>query len=310
MTDKYLLNHIKDLENELNDLKQKEIKLQKIVLNLKKLCQPILNVNLMSRDINTKIGKYLNTLINNLDVDNHSTLFHDNGYIQKEKFFELVQKFDFKENLLFIFKLKDSNELEFVSSFIESKFATFLFIDVNKVVGIIKKKDLKEFEKTKFIPFFKDGKYEELKFFVIFFEVQMLDNLAYKKASNLFDRFYLKPSMNDKSFVHYSLNEDKIIDFELIEKEKIKKEFAYINELKYPEIETLIRKEIKNSRFILALLDRIDNEIKEIKNSKGTIIVVKRILSFIHKYQLDKQIQQMTELISQELEKENFIQGK
>jgi hypothetical protein len=175
------------------------------------------------------------------------------------------------------------------------------------VIGIIDKNRLKEFENTKFIPCFQNGKYEELQFFVMFFELQKLGKMEFKKANNIFDRFYLKPSMSDKSYVHYSLIENKIIDFELVEKEKIKKEYAYINELKYPEIENLIRKEIRNSKFVLALLDRIDTEIKEIKASKGTIIVVKRILSFIHKYQLDPQIQEMSNLINQELDREEFI---
>ena len=300
--EKHLLKHIKTLEDELKHLKQKEEKLQKVALNLKKLCQPILNIKIVNQDVNTKIIKYLNTMINNLDTKHKDSLYHDNGYLQKEKFFDLTNKLEFGEYLFFIFKLRSSNEIEFASSFIESKFTSFMFVDVTKIVGVIKKKDLKEFESIKFIPFF-DGKYEELKFFVIFFEMDNLNENSYKKASNLFDRFYLKPSMAEKSYVHYSLTDDKIIDFEVIEKEKIKKEFSYINELKYPEIETLIRKEIRNPKFVLALLDRIDTELNDIKNSKGTIIVVKRILSFIHKYQLDPQIEQMSKLISQELDK-------
>ncbi len=306
MNNRYLLNHIKELEDKLNKLTQKEEKLQKISLNLKKLCQPIINVNLISKEVKEKVSKYINSLINNLTIEKIDTLYNKNGYLNKRKFFELIESVDFSDKLLFVLKLKNSNEVGFASSFIESKFTPFLYLDLNKIIGIIDKSQLKEFEKTKFIPFFKD-KYEELKFFVIFFEIDKFDEIIFKKAINIFDRFYLKPSMSEKSFIHYSLIENKIIDFELIEKEKIKKEFAYINELKYPEIENLIRKEIRNSKFVLALLDRIDNEIKEIKNSKGTIIVVKRILSFIHKYQLDSKIQEMTELISQELDREETI---
>ena len=69
----------------------------------------------------------------------------------------------------------------------------------------------------------------------------------------------------------------------------------------------MTRKQIKDIKFVLALLDRIDNEIKDIKKSKGTIIVVKRILSFIYRHQLDKQIQEMTNLLSQELEREEYL---
>ena len=308
MNNRYLLNHIKELEDKLNKIEQKEQKLQKISLNLKKLCQPIINVNLISKEVKEKISKYINSLINNLSIDKIERLYNEKGYLNKNKFFELIETVDFSDKLLFILKLKNSNEVEFASSFIETKFTPFVYVELNKIIGIVDKSQLKEFENTKFIPFFK-SKYEELKFFVIFFEIKEFSETDFKKAINIFDRFYLKPSMNEKSFVHYSLVENKIIDFELVEKEKIKKEFAYINELKYPEIETLIRKEIKNSKFVLALLDRIDTEIIDIKRSKGTIIVVKRILSFIHKYQLDPKIQEMTELISQELDREETIKA-
>jgi len=306
MNDRYLLSHIQKLENKLKEIEQKEEKLKKISLNLKKMCQSILDVNIIAGDKKLKINKYINSLISNLEIEQINK-FYNGRYLDKKVFFEIASKLDMQKHLFFIFRLRDSKEIEFASSFIDSKFTPYLFIDINKIVGIIQRDKLKEFENTKFIPFFKDGIYEELKFFVIFFEIDKIEPMNFQKAINLYDRFYLKPSMSDKNYVHYSLIEDKIIDFELIEKEKIKKEFAYISDLTYPEIENIIRKEIKNVRFILALLDRIDNELKEIKKSKGRSIVVKRILGFIHKFQLDEQIQEMCKLISQELEKEDYI---
>ena len=309
MKNRYLLNHIQNLEKKLKDIKEKEEKLQKITLNLKKMCQSILDVNVVNNDKKLKINKYINSLAANLEVENIS-LFYKDRHLNKQVFFEIISKLDMQKHLIFIFRLRDSKELEFAASFIESKFTPFLFIDVNKIVGVIDRENLKEFENTKLIPFFNNGEYKELKLFVMFFEVLTIDMNNFQKALNLFDRFFLKPSMSDKNYVHYSLIEDKIIDFELIEKEKIKKEFAYLNDLTYPEIESLIRKEIKNIRFVLALLDRIDNELKEIKKSKGKSIVVKRILAFINRFQLDEQIQEMCRLISLELDKEEYIKIK
>jgi hypothetical protein len=75
--------------------------------------------------------------------------------------------------------------------------------------------------------------------------------------------------------------------------------------MKYPELDLKLRKEIKNIKFLLILLDRIDNELEEIKKSKGTILVVRRILSFIHKNQLDKDIQKLSELLMKELQSES-----
>jgi len=308
--EKYLLNHIKNLENKLLELQEKEEKLKKIVNNLKKLSNPLLEISAINKDIKEKIMKFHNTLNSNLGIEVEKKIFSNDGYLDKNIFFEIMEYIDLKKNVFFIFKLKDSNSIDVASSFIENKFTPFISKDVNKIIGVISKEKLKEFENLKFIPCFRDNKYEELHFFVMFFEVEKFDENVYKKATNLYDRFALKPSMSGKSFVHYSLDDNKIIDFDLIEKEKIKKEYAYITELKYPEIENIIRKEIKNTKFVLALLDRIDNELKEIKKSKGTIIVVKRILSFIYKFQLDPEIQEMTKLISQELEREETINAK
>jgi len=309
MNNRYLLEHIQTLEKRLKEAQQKEEKLKKVALNIKKLCQSILDISSVNNDKKMKITKYINSLIGNLEIEEFETFYKDK-YLNRKVFFEIASKLDMTKHLIFIFRLRDSKELEFASSFIDSKFTPYFFIDINKIIGIIPKDKLKDFENTKFIPFFKEGIYNELHFFVIFFEMADTEVDNFQKALNLYDRFYLKPSMSDKHYVHYSLIEDKIIDFELIEKEKIKKEFAYVNDLTYPEIENLIRKEIKNIRFILALLDRIDTEIKEIKKSKGRSIVVKRILSFIHKHQLDEQIQEMCRLISQELEKEEYVTVK
>jgi len=308
--DKFLLNHIKEIELTLQKTKQKEEKLKKITQNLKTMCQSVLDVNNLNKDIKDKIIKYLNVLNTNLEVKDTGKIYNQKGFLDKNIFFEIIKKIDFKKNIFFIFRLRDSKEIEFGCSFIESKFTPYFVLNVNKVFGILEKDKLKEFEKTKFIPFFDGGKYQELEFFVVFFEVDDIDEIVVKKATNIFERFYLKPSFNDKSFVHYSLIENKIIDFEAIKKKEIKKQFGFIENLKYPELELMTRKEINNIKFLLALLDRIDTELKDIKNSKGTIIVVKRILSFIHKNQIDKQIQEMTELISQELDREETISPK
>ena len=43
--DRFLLNHIKELEKNLSEVKEKEDKLQKITNHLKKMCQSILDLN-------------------------------------------------------------------------------------------------------------------------------------------------------------------------------------------------------------------------------------------------------------------------
>ena len=54
--------------------------------------------------------------------------------------------------------------------------------------------------------------------------------------NNIFARFYLKPSFQEKRYVYFSLSENKIIDFEAVEKEKIKKEYSFDG---YPNLEVV-----------------------------------------------------------------------
>ena len=298
---KYLLEYIEKLENDILEFNEKESKLKKVVINLKKFCTPIIETNIINNSIKEKINKFLTVLYSNLEEKELNPIYKE-GCIRLKNFLDITQNFNFSKHYLFIFKLKNSNDINFAISFLKTKFTPLLSTDSNRIIGIITKETAKEFEKLKNIPYFQKSEYKDLNFFVTFFEIENLDETTLKRVTNIFDRFIIKPSFEEKHYVYYSLKFNKIIDFEAIEKEKVKKEYSFIEDMTYPQIEILVRKEIKNIKLILALLDRIDNELKEIKKSHGTIIVVKRILSFIHKNQLDKTIQEMVELLSKELE--------
>ena len=60
-----------------------------------------------------------------------------------------------------------------------------------------------------------------------------------------------------------------------------KSKFSYIYDEKYPNLEVMLKREIKNIPFILALLERIDEEIEQIKESKGIENIVNRMLNYI-----------------------------
>ena len=300
MINRYLLERVKELENTLKEIQEKENKLKKLSLNIRNSCNSILKITILDKSQKEKLEKNMAILSSNLGIENKNFIFNKDGVLYKEDFLKLVSS-DIEDKILFIFELRDSNEVEFAKSFILSKFTPFLTIDNKTIIGVIEKKKLKEFEETKFIPYFVK-EYKELKFFVVFFDIEELNFNILEKALRLFRRFYLKPSFSDKTFVHYSIKYNKIIDFEALQREKEKKEFGYLYDMKYPEIEQNIRKEIKNIPYLLVLLDRIDSEIETIKKSKGTIIVVKRILSFIYRNQMDDSIQEIINLIMKELE--------
>ena len=311
MNDKYLLEHIKELESYINELHIKEKRLKKVASNLKKLCKSVVDINVINQERKVHIIKSVNSLILNLDSQKEVEHFYNNKILlNKYVFLKLIEEMDIDRYILFIIRLKGDEDIEVASSFIASKFTPYIYLEYNRIIGVVKRDKIKELEATKFIPYFKDENYKELQFFLMFFETEKVDETELYRSINIFDRFYLKPSMNDKSFVHYSLIDNKIIDFEAKEKEQIKKEFAYLHELNYPEIELMLRKEIKNIKFIFALLDRIDTELKEIKKSKGRLIVVKRILLFIFRNQLDKDIQEMVKLLFEALDEEEYIKAK
>jgi len=303
MINKYLLDKVKELENRLKEVQEKESKLKKLSLSLKNNCSSILKVTILDKSQKEKIEKNMAILISNLGIEDKNFIFNKNGVLYKEDFINMLSSdSDIENKVLFVFELRNSDEVEFAKSFILSKFTPFLTIENKTIIGVIEKKKLKEFEETKFIPYFMNGEYKELKFFVVFFDIEEFNFKTLEKALGIFRRFYLKPSFSDKSFVHYSMKYNKIIDFEVLKREKQKREFSYLYEMKYPEIEQFIRKEIKNIPFLLVLLDKIDNDLNEIKKSKGTIIVVKRILSFINRNQMDSSIQEVVNLLWKELE--------
>jgi len=304
MINKYLLEKVQDLEEQIKEIKIKEDKLKKLSLNIRSNCLSILNITTIDKSQKEKIEKNMAILSSNLGVEHKDFIFNKDGVLYKDDFIKLVSP-NIKDKVLFVFELRDLNEIEFAKSFILSKFTPFLTIENQTIIGVIEKSILKEFEETKFVPYFANGEYKELNFFVVFFDTDSLNFNILEKAVRFFKRFYMKPSFKEKTFVHYSMKYNKIIDFEALKIAEQKKEFGYLYEMKYPEIEQRVRKEIKNIPFLLVLLDRIDSELNDIKKSKGTIIVVIRILSFIDRNQKDNSIQEIIAIITKELEEVN-----
>jgi hypothetical protein len=301
MLDNILLEKIKELEEILKTIQKKEEQLKKITLILEKNCNSILQVTTLNSSIKNRMKKNINTLLFNLGIKNKNYIFDDRGFLYKDLFINFLSK-DIKNRTLFIFKLKDSDEIDFAKSFIISKFTSFLTIDDDKIIGFLNKDKVKEFEKIKFIPYFVNGVYKEIEFFVVFFDIEEINSSILEKCLNIFKRFFLKPSLSEKSFVHYSLKENRIIDFDIIEIKKQKKQFDYLYDMKYPEIEQNLRKNIKNISYLLVLFDKIDSDLNEIKKSKGTILVVKRILNFIRRNQMENSIQEVVRILLKELD--------
>jgi hypothetical protein len=63
----------------------------------------------------------------------------------------------------------------------------------------------------------------------------------------------------------------------------------------------MLKKEIKNIPFVLALLERIDTEINEIKESKGIQNIVNRMLNYIELNLPEKGILEEVKFLRQRL---------
>ena len=303
MINKVLLKRILELEKKLREIETREAKTKKLVLTLKNGCEAIfrlINVNEMNKEKLRNI--FLNIIANLQSQSSKDYIFNEKGVLYKQAFMDLVKTDE--SNVLFIFKLRNSNDISFALTFIKSKFTPFITIEDDYIIGVIDRNKIKEFEEIKYIPYLADGEYKEIQFFVVFFETEELNFNILKRALDIFKRFFIKPSFEKKHYVHYSLIKNQIIDLELLEIEKEKKEYEFLYYMKYPEIEQTLRREVKNIAYIFALLDRIDSELEEIKKSKGTIIVVKRILNFIARNQMDNSIQEIVSILLEELERD------
>ena len=132
MINRYLLEKVKDLENKLKEITIKEDKLKKLSLNIRNSCSSILKITTIDKSQKEKLEKNIAILSSNLGVAHKDFIFNKDGVLYKDDFLKLVAP-DIKEKVLFIFELRDSNEVEFAKSFILSKFTPFLTID-NKTI--------------------------------------------------------------------------------------------------------------------------------------------------------------------------------
>jgi hypothetical protein len=126
------------------------------------------------------------------------------------------------------------------------------------------------------------------------------------KILPLIDELYNRPSLRKKHFIVYSLDKNKIVDFEIEESLKEKGKYAFVYDKTYPELESTLKREIKNIPFILALLERIDEELDEIKASRGIINVVNRILNYLELNVREEEILKIVKSLRETLKKYYF----
>jgi hypothetical protein len=278
-----LFNRIKFLENEIK-------KRQNLINELQKVCK-------IPENKKTAILKLFNEL-NNIDE-----FFFENGILTFRAFLKLLQ--ELKNGYLLIVDYENKNDLKtkYILSFFNKKFSSVFSTDNHYIYGIIYKYELKEIKNLNKIDYFNplNEEFDEIEIYKIVFEDERFNAEDLYKAKKIFSEYRLRPSFKNKHYIEYSLNRNKLIDFEKEKLNKEKQKYKFIYDETYPNLEIKLKKEINNIPFILALLERIDKEINEIKNSRGTINVVVRMLNYIDLHTGEKSLREIIQYLRKKL---------
>ncbi len=269
-----LLKRIKNLEEKLNMISKENEEAKNELLELYKQCK-------VSKDKKELFKKKLLKALNKIKSINEENFFDDN--ILKYKAFLDICKNLNKGYFVFIEADYSHDIQKFILGFLINKISPFFTIYENTVIGLVDEKQYENLKAIKIITYYNsdNAEFNDIDLYKIFFDTDDYNFLVLEKAKKIFQEFRLRPAYKNKHFIEYSLIKNKIIDFEREKLNKQKGKYAFIYEKTYPNLEIDLKREIKNLPFILALLERIDKEMNEIKKSKGTINVVNRMLNFI-----------------------------
>ena len=289
-----LFNKIKYLEKEIENIKEKNEIVAKNLRELFKECK-------VEKEKKDAFKQELIKNLNALKIDNVDLTF-TKGILNFSKFLEFLS--DSKDIYVVAIKLtSDEVKNKYIYSYFIKHFNPLFSIYNDILLGVIEKKDLDKVKRLNFIPFF-NPKTEEVSDIELFKIVFYVDEINFENINKLIKKFQElsnRPSFKNKHFIEYSLEKDRIVDFEQEEIQKNKEKYAFIYKEKYPDLEIKLKKEINNIPFLLALLERIDMELEEIKNSRGLMNVVNRILKFMEIKTNEKEIRNMVKSLKESL---------
>ncbi len=269
-----LLKRIKNLEEKLNVVSKENEEAKDELLELYKQCK-------VSKDKKDIFKKKLLQALNKIQTVKEENFFDDN--ILKYKAFLDICKNIHSGYLVLIEANYQADIQKFILGFLINKISPFFTINENIIIGLVDEAQYKNLKSIKLITYYNsyNTEFNDIDLYKIFFETDEYGFNVFEKAKRIFKEFRLRPAYKNKHFIEYSLSKDKIIDFEKEKLNRQKEKYAFVYEKTYPNLESDLKREIKNLPFILALLERIDKEMNEIKKSKGTENVVNRMLNFI-----------------------------
>ena len=269
-----LLNRIKELENKLAQIEKNNNKAREEILELFKECK-------IDKSKKDKFKNRLKKTIFKLQIPKNEYFF-DGIVLKYNSFAEILKTMD--HGYLVIIEADFKKEIkQFVLGYLINKISPFFTLDKDLIIGFLNEEQLKKLKKIKDISYFnpETNEFSDVEIYKIFFENDTFTLFDIEKAKKIFKEYRKRPSYKNKHFIEYSLSKNKITDFEEDKLNRQKEKYAYIYDETYPNLEYKLKKEIKNIPFVLAVLERIDKELDEIKNSKGIINIVNRMLNYV-----------------------------
>jgi hypothetical protein len=270
-----LLKKIKELETELFNIKQKNSETKDLITSLCKECK-------IEKSKKSEFKQKLLKIISNLESIHIEKFYDENNALKYASFIEIAKNIN-GGFLVIVDADVNEEKKKFILGFLINKISPFFTVSDNKIIGIIDDKQLNEIRVLQKIPFFdsRTGEFAEIEISKVVFDMDDFNLVNIERAKKIFNELRIRPSYKNKHYIEYSLIKNKVIDFEKEELNKQKQKFAFVFDEKYPNLEVMLKREIKNIPFVLALLERVDNEMDEIKDSKGIENIVNRMLNFI-----------------------------
>jgi len=268
-----LLQRIKFLENELSEKSKNIEEAKSEIIKLFKQCK-------IAQDKKEEFKNNFLKAINNLDLDIENEFF-DGNFLKYTAFLKIINNIT-HSYLVLIDTSSEKDINNFVLGFLTKKISPFFTINQNIILGIIEESRYEELKNLKTIPYYNPitSEFSDIHIYKVLFSANVFDYNKIEKAKKVFKEFRLRPIYKNKHFIEYSLDIDKIVDFEREKLNKQKVKYAYIFDESFANIEVKLKRE-KEIPFVLVVLEKIDKEMDKIKSSKAIINIVIRILNYI-----------------------------
>jgi len=286
------------LLEKLNKMEEEKFNIIKKNKHAKKIIEEILSHEKVKKEDLLKALQKINALL----TCEESPRQFDGRFLTFDAFLDVIKnEKDFY--LMLIDADMEEKKQKFILGYMTNKISPIFTIKDGVIYGLIKSDQINMIKKLNKLPFYdpETSEFEEIELYKVLFFIDELRITTLKEIEQKFKEFRTRPSYKKKHFIVYSIPQRKILDFEAEELKKEKEKYNFVDEESYPVLESKLKKDLKNIPFIIRILERIDRELDSIKQSRGVINVVNRILNNIEMAVGDEEIQRMVKTLRNNL---------